>query len=66
MRFVDRNFSMTDGCEHYTASGEVLKSGISLAMQYSGTGYDPKLRILGDFGSTLYTIEEASTVERTK
>ena len=66
MRFVDRNFSMTDGCEHYAASGEVLKSGISLAMQYSGTGYDPKLRILGDFGSTLYTIEEASTDERTK
>ena len=66
MRFVDRNFSMTDGIEHYTASGEALKSGISLAMQYSGTGYDPKLRILGDFGSTLYKIEEASTDERTK
>jgi len=58
MRFVDRNFSMTDGSERYHASGEALQSGIALAMQYSGTGYDPNIRILGDFGSTLYTVEE--------
>jgi alpha-galactosidase len=58
MRFVDRRFSMTDGIEHYTASGEALRTGVSLAMQYSGTGYDPNLRILGDFGSSLYTVKE--------
>lgn len=57
MRFVDRHFSMTDGSEHYIASGEALQTGVSLAMQYSGTGYDPNLRILGDFGSTLYIVE---------
>ena len=56
MRFVDRNFSMVDGEEAYVCSGEVLKSGIPLAMQYSGTGYDPKLRILGDGGSSAYVI----------
>jgi hypothetical protein len=27
-------------------------------MQYSGTGYSPELRILGDFGSGLYLATE--------
>ena len=65
MRFVDRNFSMVDGCEHYVSSGVALQSGISLAMQYSGTGYDPGLRILGDGGSTAYTVEELTDHEYT-
>ena len=59
LRFVDRHAAMTDGKEDYACSGEALQSGVNLAMQYSGTGYDPGLRILGDFGSTLYLIEEA-------
>ena len=64
MRFVDRHFSMVDGMEDYECSAEILKSGVNLAMQYSGTGYDAKLRILGDFGSTLYTVKEISDNER--
>ena len=64
MRFVDRHFSMVDGTECYECSAEVLESGVNLAMQYSGTGYDAKLRILGDFGSTLYTVKEISQNER--
>ena len=66
MRFVDRNFSMVDGRESYVSSGEALRSGMQLAMQYSGTGYDPNIRILGDGGSTLYEIREISDEERTK
>ena len=58
MRFVDRHFSLVDGEESYTCSGEALKSGIPLAMQYSGTGYNPNIRVLGDFGSTMYTVTE--------
>ena len=58
MRFVDRNFSMVDGTEQYTVSGEALQSGVSLVMQYSGTGYDARLRITGDGGSTAYTVTE--------
>ena len=65
MRFVDRHFSMVDGMETYECSGEALASGVNLAMQYIGTGYDPGLRILGDFGSTLYTVKEISDNERT-
>ena len=66
MRFVDHNFSMVDGREHYISSGEALKGGILLAMQYSGTGYNSDIRILGDCGSTLYEIREISNAERTK
>lgn len=58
LRTVDRHYAMTDGQECYTCSGEALRSGIQLAMQYSGTGYDPTLRITGDWGSTLYAVIE--------
>ena len=58
LRLADRHFAMTDGQEDYTCSGEALRAGIPLAMQYSGTGYSPDLRILGDWGSSLYVVEE--------
>lgn len=58
MSFVDQHFAMTDGQEEYTCSAEAMQSGIQLAMQYSGTGYNKDLRILGDFGSSLYLAEE--------
>ncbi|MBQ7915286.1 MAG: alpha-galactosidase, partial [Firmicutes bacterium] len=58
MRTVDKFYAMTDGQEHYECSGEALQSGIPLAMQYSGTGYNPTIRVLGDWGSTLYLIKE--------
>ena len=58
LRMVDRHFAMTDGKEEYSCSAEALQHGINLAMQYSGTGYSPELRILGDFGSSLYLVEE--------
>jgi alpha-galactosidase len=49
---------MKDGRESYKASGAELSEGINLAMQYEGSGYDPGLRVLGDFGSSLYLIKE--------
>ena len=58
LRTVNRHFSMKDGAESYVASGAMLEEGINLAMQYEGSGYDPDLRILGDFGSSLYVIKE--------
>ncbi|MBO5907350.1 MAG: alpha-galactosidase [Clostridia bacterium] len=58
VRTVDRHFAMTDGKEFYKSSGRALSSGISLAMQYEGTGYNDKLRILGDYGSNIYHIRE--------
>ena len=58
LRTVNKYFAMTDGKENYVASGAALAEGINLAMQYEGSGYDPNLRILGDFGSSLYIIKE--------
>ena len=64
VRFVDRHFAMVDGMEEYEASAEALRHGIPLAMQYSGTGYNTKIRILGDYGSTMYLIKEIKDNER--
>lgn len=58
LRTVNKYFAMKDGCESYVASGAMLSEGINLAMQYEGSGYDPNLRVLGDFGSSLYLIKE--------
>ncbi len=58
LRTVDRHFSMVDGEEEYLVQGENLHHGLPLAMQYSGTGYLPSLRILGDNGSSLYHIKK--------
>ena len=58
LRFADRHFAMTDGKEDYACSAEALHNGIQLAMQYSGTGYNADLRMMGDFGSSLYLAEE--------
>ena len=58
IRMADRYYGMKDGREEYTASGAMLSEGINLAMQYEGSGYNTDLRILGDFGSSLYMITE--------
>ena len=58
LRTVDKHYSMRDGQECYVCAGENLSAGVQLAMQYSGTGYEPKLRILGDWGSSMYVITE--------
>jgi alpha-galactosidase len=58
MRFIDRHFSLKDGEESYSCSGEALQSGIPLAMQYSGTGHNANIRVTGDYGSTMYTVTE--------
>ena len=58
MRTVDRHFAMKDGKEKYTASGSMLAEGINLAMQYEGSGYNGDIRMLADFGSSLYLIKE--------
>ena len=58
LRTANKYYAMKDGAESYIASGAMLAEGINLAMQYEGSGYDPNLRILGDFGSSLYVIKE--------
>ena len=63
LRFANRHFSMKDGVESYTVSGKGIAGGIPLAMQYSGTGYHPSLRLQGDWGSTLYLLEKTENMK---
>ncbi|MEA5047912.1 MAG: alpha-galactosidase [Eubacteriales bacterium] len=56
LRWIDRLYSLQDCVETYRASGETLMQGVHLNNQFIGTGYHGKIRILGDFGSSLYTI----------
>ena len=58
LRNVNKYYAMKDGKERYTVSGAALAEGINLEMQYEGSGYNSNLRILGDFGSSLYIIKE--------
>lgn len=56
MGVVSRHRSLRDGPERYRGTGELLAAGIRLDQQFSGTGYDPALRMLGDYGSTIYVV----------
>ena len=58
IRTADKLYSLTDGHETYTCYGDILNYGMNLEMQYEGTGYNEKIRLLGDFGSNLYLIKE--------
>lgn len=58
LRTIDKHFSMPDGHEAYVCYGDILNFGINLEMQFEGTGYNEKIRVLGDFGSNLYLIKE--------
>lgn len=58
LRVANRHYSMKDCVEKYTSSSVALKSGIPLSEQFIGTGYNDKIRMLGDFGSNMYIIEK--------
>lgn len=57
IRFLDRVYALTDCVETYEASGRTLQRGVHLNNQFIGTGYTKEVRMLGDFGSSLYCIE---------
>ncbi len=58
LRTINKFYSMKDAKEEYIASGAQIISGIRLNQQFTGTGYNEKTRLLGDYGSTLYIIEK--------
>ena len=49
--------SLQNGVEEYVCSDAALRAGIPLGNQFSGTGYNENIRMLGDFGSDLYITE---------
>ena len=56
---LNRHYALRDNVERYTGTGRLLESGLQLNNQFCGTGYHEKLRLLGDFGSNLYTVTAA-------
>ncbi|MDD4311220.1 MAG: alpha-galactosidase [Eubacteriales bacterium] len=57
LRWADRLYAIRDCVETYEASGKTLMQGVHLNNQFVGTGYHERVRMLGDFGSNLYTLE---------
>ncbi len=58
LRMANRHYSMTDCIESYEGYGDMFMSGVLLNNQFMGTWYNNRTRLLGDFGSNLYLIEE--------
>ncbi|MHB1454024.1 MAG: alpha-galactosidase [Saccharofermentanales bacterium] len=61
LRTVDRLYRMPDCVEEYKATGTALHAGVRLNNQFMGTGYNKNVRMMGDFGSSLYDIAEDSS-----
>ena len=62
---LNRRYALFDGCETYDATGQTLASGVLLQNQFLGSGYSKDIRLLGDFGSTLYVtqaLEQSETI----
>ncbi len=58
LRQANRHYSLADCVEAYQCSAAALSFGIPLHNQFTGTGYSENIRMLGDFGSNLYIIEQ--------
>jgi len=58
LRFANRVYCLKDGVEVYESQGRALESGILLANQFMGTGHNAQIRVLGDFGSSLYLTQK--------
>ena len=57
-RLIDRFYRLNDCVEEYEGTGKLFESGIRLNDPFSGTYLNEKTRLLGDFGSNLYTIHQ--------
>lgn len=62
MGAVNRVHSMRDAAETHEGTGSLLAAGIRLNHQFRGTYYNTDTRILGDHGSTLYTVTPITSV----
>jgi len=60
VRTAGKKYRMWDATQACSASGAALMSGLSLNARFMGTGYDPQMRMQGDFSSNIYLIKEES------
>ena len=57
LRIANRIYALFDCIENYECSGSALAAGIMLNNQFMGGYYNNKIRLLGDYGSSLYVIK---------
>lgn len=57
IRLANHYYGLPDCVESYAGDGRLLQAGVKLNNQFLGTGYNNRIRLLGDFGSGLYLIE---------
>jgi alpha-galactosidase len=60
IRLADRFYRLPDCVEKYEGTGSLFHAGIRLNNQFMGSWYNNQTRLVGDFGSHLYIIEEKS------
>ena len=60
VRTAGKRYKMWDATQACSATGAALMSGLSLNARFMGTGYDPQMRMQGDFSSNIYLIKEES------
>ena len=64
LRTANRHYGLDDCVEEYTLTGALLKdNGILLNNQFVGSYINEHVRILGDFGSSLYVTREVNDEE---
>ncbi len=66
MNLLNRYYGVEDCVETYLANGRALMSGLPLNSQFVGTGQNPQLRLMADYGSNLYVIEALPKTQPTE
>jgi len=61
LRTANRFYSLLDCVENYECKGSALAAGILLNNQFTGRHYNNNTRLLGDYGSSIYTITKISS-----
>lgn len=57
-RLLNRHYTLKDGETEFSASGAALSAGVKPGGAFVGTGYDKNLRMWGDYGSQMYTVNK--------
>jgi alpha-galactosidase len=65
VRMIHRFYCLTDCVESYEANGDLLLTGVRLNTSFVGSYYNSNTRLLGDFGSNLYTIRRLRRTSQT-
>ena len=58
LRTAAKVYKLTDCVECYEGTGALLGAGVLLNNQFMGSNYNDQTRLLGDFGSSVYVIQE--------